>query len=134
MLEHFAAAARHSWRWPSVRGELLLEQLWQLPLQSSSGFDLDTVAKTVKHVLTASTEESFVVATPHPKNAEHLGKLELVKFVIAEKLAAVDKAHKARIRAIERRRLLEALEHRENQELSSASKDQLLERLAALDE
>ena len=70
----------------------------------------------------------------HPLEGQFSCKLEIVKFIIETKQAEVAAAVKRSARSAERRRLLEALDAKENAELSSASKDQLLERLAALDE
>jgi hypothetical protein len=47
----FEQATRRAIRFESAKGDLSVEQLWDLPLQSRNQFDLDTVAKTVNRQL-----------------------------------------------------------------------------------
>lgn len=137
MTDLFMQATRNAYRYPSVRGDLTTEQLWQLPLLASKvyvdgAFDLDTVARKINAELKAMGEESFV-EKENPNRAIAAAKLEVVKAVIATKQAEA-KANEARIaKAGRRRELLDALEMRNRQELSQASKDELEKQLAALD-
>ena len=62
----FMQATREKFRFESSKGDLSVEQLWDLPLTSRTGFDLDTVAKAVNADLKASNEESFVNASNNP--------------------------------------------------------------------
>ena len=47
----FEQASRAKLRFDSVKGQLVTEQLWDLPLQSKTNFDLDTVAKGISGAL-----------------------------------------------------------------------------------
>jgi len=132
-MDFFMEATRKAWRFPSVRGDLTVEQLWQLPLSSKGGFDLDTVAKSINAQVRQAQEESFVTANKSAGQQEATNKLEVVKAVIAAKLADNAETLKRQHRATERRRLLDALAAKEDQELTAASKDDLLRRLAELD-
>lgn len=131
----FLIAATCAFRFPSVRGDLTTEQLFDLPLTSRNGFNLDEVAKEINAELKAAGEESFVV--PNANSARRLElerKLEIVKFVIADKQAKAAAAASRAEKADKRRKILDALETKENQELTQASKDDLLKQLAELDE
>lgn len=133
MSDLFMLATQRAYRFSSLRGELTTEQLWQLPLSHKSGFDLDTVAKTAAAELRALTTESFVTPTVSSGTTDATNKLEIIKAIIASKLEAQAAATKRAQRADERRRVLEALANKEQAELSSASREELLRRLADLD-
>lgn len=131
----FLRAARQKFRFPSPVGDLTVEQLWDLPLTSTrqNAADLDRVAKAVNAELKAATEESFVAVARNPQRGALEAKLEVVKTIIAIKQ---DEAAEAKTRAqkAERKRLLEeAIAAAEVRELTTASKDELLARLRALE-
>ena len=73
----FLQATREKFRFESPKGDLSVEQLWDLPLTSRTGFDLDTVAKTVNADLKASNEESFVNVNNNPAVSRLQAKLVL---------------------------------------------------------
>ncbi len=130
----FEIASRRKFRFESVKGPLTVEQLWDLPLTSpltasvtGAKADLDSIARGVNFDLKGVTEESFVNVRPDPRKPDLETKLELVKYIIAEKIKeAAEKTAK-------RRTLLDALAAREQAELTSASKEELLKQLEALD-
>lgn len=128
----FEQATRQQLRFPSTKGEVTVEQLWQMPLSSRNGFDLDAVAKAVNTELKAAGEESFVEAKSNPAKAQLTLKLDVVKHVISVKLAEKEKAEKSAETAAQRQRLLKALEDSEDAELAKLTPDQIRERLAAL--
>jgi hypothetical protein len=131
----YKIAARNKFRFPSVRGDLSVEQLFELPLKSATGFDLDNVARTVNTELKALSEESFVedtVSTPRKKTLETA--LEIVKDVIKtkqeENATRLSKAKKAE----ERKKILDAIGAKKDQQLTQASLEELEKKLAALEE
>lgn len=130
----FMEATRQGFRYTSTKGELTTEDLWQLPLQSRTGFDLDTVAKGIHRQLKSMEEESFVtVPTVNTGRQALEAKLEVVKAVIQYKQ---DQAERQRLRAekaAEKRRLLELLDSKNQQELEGLSKEEIEKRIAALD-
>jgi len=129
----FELAARKKLRFPSARGDLTVEQLFDLPLTSSTGFDLDTVARGINTGLKETTEESFVDVTPNKRQAAFSLQLDIVKSVISTRQAENERKRKLTERSEQRRKLLEALEAAENNELKSKSKDELLAALDKLD-
>lgn len=129
----FEIATRKAFRFQSNRGDLTTEQLWELPLTSRGGFDLDSVAKAVNAELKSVTEESFVATRVNPRKGDLETKLDVLKHIIAVKIAEA-KAVTERIAKQEKRaKILDALAAKENEELSQASKDDLLKQLAELD-
>jgi hypothetical protein len=134
-LNAFVTAIREKYRFSSARGELVLEQLWALPLTSNSGFSLDDIARDIARQLRESGEESFVPnGVVNKARALLQAKLDIVKYVIDTKLAE-NAAQRAKLEKQEKRaRLLDALRTKEDQEITAASKEDLLKQLAALDE
>jgi hypothetical protein len=129
----FERAARGKWRFTTQRGEITAEQLFDLPLEGNNGFNLNEVAIAVDNQLETSARKNFVEPVKNTARAELEGKLELIKLVIASKLADM-KASETRVKnAAERQRILDALNAKSDEELKSATKEELEERLAALE-
>lgn len=129
----FMQATRKAWRFETNKGELSVEQVWQLPLTSRSGCDLDTIARGINTEIKSLGEESFVAIKPNPKLAEFQAKLELIKAIIAVKQEEQALAAKRVERGEQRRKLLEALAKKEDEALSNASREDLLKKLAEID-
>ena len=85
--DFFVAASREAFRFPSVRGQLTIEDLWNLPLTARSSFSLNDVAIAINTELKTLEEESFVESTSDPRRPELKRKLEIVKFIIKTKQA-----------------------------------------------
>lgn len=134
MADIYKIAAQNSFRFPSSRGNLTVEQLFALPLKSQNGFDLDSVARAVNSELKSLEEESFVdIVTTSPRKAQLETSLAIVKDVIKTKQdeAAV---HQARLqRVLERKKILDAIGAKKDAALSAASLEELEKRLAELD-
>lgn len=133
MSDIYKYAAQNALRFPSIKGELTVEQLFELPLTSKTGFDLDNIARGISVKLKALGEESFVTTEPNPQRVPTGIALEIVKDVIgikqAENAARLVRQH----RAEERRKILDALATRQDQALSEASVDELEAKLKVLD-
>ena len=129
----FLQATREKFRFESPKGDLSVEQLWDLPLTSRTGFDLDTVAKAVNADLKASNEESFVNVNNNPAVSRLQAKLEVVKAIIEVKLAQAEAAKKRAEKAAERQRLMEVLHSKKDQELQGLSVEEIERRLSQLD-
>lgn len=134
MTDVYKFAAQHGLRFPSRRGLLVAEQLFQLPLKSQAGFDLDSVARDINARLKDKSEESFVEDTSADPEKEALKvALDLVKDVIATKQAenrvALAKANKA----AERKKILDAIAAKKDEKLTQSSLEDLEKQLAALD-
>ena len=128
-------AAKNKLRFSSVRGDLTAEQLFDLPLKSPNGFDLNTVAKEINGELKATGEESFVEDTTNdPRREALVVSLEIVKDVIKTK----QEENSARLnklkRTEERRKILDALSAKKDQALTAASVEELEKKLAELDD
>ena len=128
----FEKATRLKLRFASNKGDLTVENLWELPLQSRTGFDLDNVAKAANNELKSLSEESFVSTTNNPaKNLAQL-KLDIIKRVIEVKIAENEEQRNAAQKSAERQRLLEALNNSEQKELQKLTPDEIRKRPAEL--
>lgn len=121
----FEKASRKALRFASNRGALMVEQLWNLPLQSKGGFDLDTIAKSVNAELKSRAEESFVSTSTDPMKAELELKLEILKHIIQvrqdESAARIENARKAD----QRQKVLEIINRKQEKALEELPLEEL---------
>ena len=120
-------------RFPSVRGLITTEDLFQLPLTSGTGFSLDDVARLINGSLKALGEESFVEQGDSAQRTTLTDMLDTVKLVIDFKQEANKAAVAKREKRERRAKLLAALEDRENSDLAAMSKEDILKQLEELD-
>ncbi|CDX26753.1 conserved hypothetical protein [Mesorhizobium plurifarium] len=138
-MDIFERAARKKFRFPSIKGDLTVEQLWDLPLVAGSGitrdvkFDLETVGRGILTELKGVTEDSLVNVNPDPRKGELEAKLDIIKHIIAVKQKEAADAQAAAARAEKRRKLVDAIASKEDEALSKASKEELLKQLEEMD-
>jgi hypothetical protein len=125
----FKIAARRKTRFASTRGDLTAEQLYDLKLT-----DLDIIGRNIQGELKGLTEDSLIELTPDPRKGHLQDALDLVKEVIADKLADKATAEKRAQKAALRRTLTDALARKQDEALSTASIEDLQNQLAALDD
>ena len=126
-LNIFKYAAQHKLRFP-FRGNIATENLYELSLE-----DLDLIYGKLRAEQKDSGKlESLLHETKTDKDLDI--KIEIVKDVMREKLEAADKAKKALAKKQERQKLLEAIAKKDEEDLNNASKEELLAKLAVLDE
>lgn len=130
---YFELATRNKYRFDTERGSVSTEDLWDLPLKSKTGMDLDTVAKTLNKKIKAEDEESFV-DTKSNKTTELTDRLELVKYIISVKIAEEDKRKKATENAAKRKKLLEVLATKQEEGIQAMTEEDILAELKALEE
>ncbi len=130
----FEYATRSKLRFTSTRGELTVEQLWDVPLRSKDDFNLNTLAKAANKAFKEISEESFVETT---KTAEHTRRemaLETVKYVIDVRLAEEAAATTSAAKKQEKQKLLSILAEKQDGKLSELSEKELHKRIAALED
>lgn len=130
----YKEAIQKRYRFPSIRGPLTLENLFELPLKSPNGFDLDNVARSVHAQLQAQGESFVEVDSTNPAKEMLEGMMNIIKDVIKtkqeERTAGLAKLH----RAVERKKILDAMAAKKDQQLTEATMEDLEKKLAALDE
>lgn len=128
----FEKCTREALRFDSVRGQLNVEILWNLPLTSNSGCDLDTIAKSVNGQLKAQAEESFVTTTVNPLKEQLDLKLDVLKHIIAVKVAEADEKRLKAEKAAEREKLMGVLADKQDAALKELTPEQLAARIKEL--
>jgi hypothetical protein len=128
----FEQASVMKLRFPSNKGELTVEHLWDLPLESKTGFDLDSIAKSVNSALKSLTEESFVARTTSPAKSKQELMLDIVKHVIAVKIKVAEEARDRAEKKAKKDKLLDVLAKKQDQALESLSTDDLIKQINEL--
>jgi hypothetical protein len=129
----FEQASKQKLRFDSNRGVLATEQLWDIPLQSRTGFDLDTIAKVTNAALKATAEESFVSTNVNHANSTLTLKLDILKHIIAIKMKEAEDAKNRAAKKAEKEKLLGLLSEKQDEALKSLTAEQIAARIAALD-
>ena len=130
----FEIASRKAFRFDSTRGPLATEDLWQLPLLSKTNFDLNTVATGVNAALKAVAEESFVATRTNPGRVDLETKLEIVKHIIAVRIAENEAKTNAALVAEKRAKLVAILGDKQDEALKSKTAAEIQAEIDALGE
>lgn len=128
----FEQASRKSLTFQTVRGVISTNELWTIPLQSKSGFDLDNIAKSVARELKAMDEESFVETNTNPAKGLEILRLEILKHIIGVKQEENLARKNAAANAEMRERLLGVLAEKQADELKHLTKEEILAQLEKL--
>lgn len=130
-MNYFEKASRMKLRFDTTKGQLAAEDLWDLPLTSMRSANLNDIAKSINRELKASGEEDFVL--PATTADEKLAiKLELVKHVIAVRIAENEDAKLASDKREKKAKLLELIARKQDQALEGQSLEELQGMVAAL--
>ena len=124
----FEQASRKALRFQSNKGELSVEDLWNLPLTSTKTSSLDSIAVQCHKQGQISEKISFVTP-PSTGNSDDTLRLEILKHIIdvkqtenaASKVAADNKAKKARILQLIAEKQDDALAGKSEAELLASS-------------
>jgi hypothetical protein len=134
-MDHFEFASRNALRFSTPQGVLTVEDLWNLPLQTTKAnrASLDDIGMClVTRIKEASGTTSLVdEKASGPAPADEVG-LAIVKHIIgvkkAENAAAADKVK----RAADKQRILELIGEKQDDELKGKTLDELKALAAAL--
>ena len=118
-MENFEKASKLKLRFSTNKGQLSVEELWDLSLES-----LNNIAKSVNRALKDDTEESFI-EEKSPANTELQLKLDILKHIIKEKLAAKEAARLKSERSGKLATIKAMLANKQIEELGSKSSDEL---------
>lgn len=122
----FEFAVRNKLRFP-FKGSIDVEQLWQLDVK-----DLDTVFKTLNAQAKEAKEESLL-ATKSANDLTLEVQIEIVKHIVATKIAEKEAHNKSIENAAERQKILAILADKRDAALKDKSEEELLEMLKKLD-
>lgn len=126
----FEKASRLKLRFDSPRGELTVEQLWDLPMSSvrENVPSLDLLGREAMAAL--KSEESFVEA---PKHQDVLQlRLDILKHIRDTRLAELKDREQEYKKAAEKEKLQNILELKKEAQLSELTLDEIQARIDAL--
>ena len=129
----FEQATREKIRFVSPKGEITVEQLWDVPLRGNQGFNLDTIARAHNKIVEAAAEESFVdeVKSNPGKSRANLAFKIVLHVIDVRKMEEEETKTRAENKA-EREKLLAILAEKQESKLSELSEADLKRRIAAL--
>lgn len=131
MTELFENATKKKLRF-NVGGSITTEDLWDLPLLSKNGHDLDDLWKKLSKEAKASAEESLIVKV-NKKNIVLELKLAVVKRIIEVKMAWAEARTMRLERKAQKERIMALIADKEHSEDAGKSKEDLLKMLDELD-
>ena len=120
----FEKASRMKLRIETIKGNILVEDLWDIPLVSKNGYNLDSIAIAVNKSLKDSECESFVMVKTQENEVAKL-KLDLVKHVIDFKLKAQREANENVVKKEHKNRLMKLITEKEDEKLKGKSLEEL---------
>lgn len=122
----FKQASKIKLRFTTSKGNLSMEDLWDLSLPS-----LDKIAVALDEELAKSPRKSFITNNT-PKNDELELKFNIVKEIISTKMKEKADKEAAKDKAAEKARLTELLAKKQSEKLESLSEEELIKRIAEL--
>lgn len=121
----FEKAVRLKLRFETPTGSLSVEDLWDLPLTSTTKkANLDDLAIHLNRTLKDTTTESFVKKSTH-KNEELQLKFDVVRHIITVRLAENETEALKRTNAERKQKLLAILAEKQDADLKGKSTEEL---------
>ena len=122
----FEYAARNKLRFP-YKGSITAEDLFDLSPEA-----LDGIYKTLSRQVKVNQEESLLA--DKNEEDEQLGvKIEIIKFIVADKLAAIEKAKKTAATKMKAEKIRSILAKKQDAALEEMSAEELQKMLEELD-
>lgn len=130
----FEKAARLKIRFNTDRGQLTVEDLWQLPLTSATGrINLDDIAKGLQRDVRASAETTSFVDDAADGPSEDLQlAFDIVKHVIAVRKAERDEAKSAEKKREDKQKILALIADKQDEALKGKSLEELTAMVEAM--
>jgi hypothetical protein len=130
----FEQAARRKLRWTTTRGQITVEELWDLPLQSNTKeLSLDGLAVSLDTEIQGNgAGKSYLKKQRSTVDKDQKLRFDIVVHIIeVREQENEDRANSQRL-AAEAKQLEEALEDRTASDLANLPKDKLEERLSQI--
>ena len=122
----FELASRTKLRFETTQGALSVEDLWDLPLTTTSSkkISLDDIARELDRKISSGENKSFVHQAQSVDKTLQL-KFDIVIHVINVLVATAKALEESNARAARRQRLLEVLSQKQDQALSALSIEEI---------
>ena len=121
----FKEALAQKLRFKTIRGNILTEELWDIPLTSKNGFSLNDIAKDIYLELKQEVEIDFVGGTTS-KNSEGNLKLEILKEIIKDKKEAIERKEQEASSKTHNQFIDALIAEKKNESLKSMSIEELI--------
>jgi hypothetical protein len=118
MADLFKIAAKKKYRF-NYRGVISVEDLWDLDVEA-----LDSIYKNLKKQQKTSQEESLL-ETVSKEDKEINNKIEIIRIIVNDKLAAKERAIKAAEKRTQNQRILEIMADKKDAALKEKSIEEL---------
>ena len=126
MADLFKVATKKKYRF-NYKGQVTVEDLWDLSVE-----ELDKIYKNLKSLQKNASEESLLqTATKEDKEVNN--KIEIIKTIVTDKLAAKDRAMKAASQRARNQRILEIMADKQDAALKEKSIEELQDMLITED-
>lgn len=126
----FKKASQMKLRFDTAKGQLTVEDLFDLPLTSESNVSLDGIAIAVSRELQDSQENSFVESKSKGSDILEL-RLEILKDVIAARIAENEARRDEEAKKTRNDRIMQIIADKQDDALANKTIDELKELLAA---
>lgn len=128
----FEKASRLKLRFETSKGLITVEDLWDLPLSSSTGkANLDDVARSLHSQLKNEEDISFVKPETKDNMPMKLG-FEIVKHIISVKLSEKSAREQAEANREKKQKIMSIIEQKQDTALSAMSIEELSAMVASL--
>jgi hypothetical protein len=128
----FEKTTRLKLRFDSPKGQLSVEELWDLPLTArNGGASLDNIARAASRTLKETAEESFVVKTAKSDAILQL-RFDVVKHIIDVKIAEAEATAAAADKREKKQKLLALIADKQDEQLKGTSLEDLQKMVDAL--
>lgn len=127
MTNIFEKASKKAIRFSTTRGQITVEDLWGLSLPS-----LDTIAIATNKLLSAAGEKSFI-KTVNPQSTVVSLKMDILKYIIADKLEAEERGSKLASKNAKISQLKELITANSMKALAEKSPEELTKMVAELE-
>lgn len=123
----FETAVRRKYRFP-LNGQLTVEDIWDIPLES-----LDRIFKTLNAQRKQVAEESLLAAKSR-EDEDLINKIEIVKHIVATKVAEKEARDAARARKEQKQKIMSIIDEKKDKALRDMTTEQLEALLHGMEE
>ena len=126
----FEKASRLKLRFETVKGQLSVEDLWDLPLTSTTRANLDDLASTL-HLVTKTETVSFVNKVAPANELDKL-RFDIVIQIINTRLAENEATATARANREKKQQIMALIDQKQNEALGALSVEDLRKMVESL--
>lgn len=128
----FEIASRNKLRVPTTKGDLTVEQLWDLPLKSAKGLSLDSIAIALNKQL-ESKATSFVDEVQAPESSNTKVLFDIVLYIISVRKAEAKQAQEQAAKQSQLKFLKGLRDRKRLESFESLSEEEINKQIAELE-